>query len=256
MPPTEGLIAGRSNGFCLVHAASTNPQIAECMQGILASTGTHRAQTPAPRVLHGIFGPGPGFGVSLPEESPKRVPVRYVVQVPSVTGFMMGSLPSSTVNTGRAHSRSSASLVARNFEYLIPEIKNIIASAELVEFDDGKENDFTKHLMNFVKDWGSSAVMQLGEVIFRSPIRSEVVGQVLLCLGRIEDKKSHLSRSKLLRRGLHSRSAKVRDAAAVGIASLGDHSAIEDLDAAIGRESIPSLKQDMRDVLEYLRTVK
>jgi hypothetical protein len=48
----------------------------------------------------------------------------------------------------------------------------------------------------------------------------------------------------------------VRDAAAVGLASMMDVAAKADLGKAIEKETVPSLREDMREVLEFLRTVK
>jgi len=137
-----------------------------------------------------------------------------------------------------------------------PTIERVFALADLVEFEDGIENEFTKQLKSLVKEWGGSAIVKLAPMIFRPAIRTEIAAQTLLCLGRIDDKGSVSARSRILRRGLLSSSAKVRDAATVGIASMADRGAKADLVAAVERESIPSLRDDMRAVLEYLKTPK
>jgi len=132
-------------------------------------------------------------------------------------------------------------------------VSSLFDTADLVEFEDGFENEFTHRVKQLVKTNGVSAVAEIAAVLFRSQIHSELVAQILLCLGRIEDDATYYARSAVLQCGLSSLSADVRDAAAVGIASMSDLNAIPSLERAVAREIIKDLKVDMQKALLELK---
>jgi hypothetical protein len=136
------------------------------------------------------------------------------------------------------------------------EIDEALALAVHVEFEDGFENKFTLRVMDLVKKYGNVAVEELARKLFRPELRPHIAAQTLLCLGRMDDRASYSMRSWVIRQGLRSSSAKVRDAAAVAIDSMYDISAQADLAKAIEREPVPTLKEDMQSVLESLRATK
>jgi hypothetical protein len=189
-----------------------------------------------------------------PDQSSGVVILGYTANAAAATGFIVSSTAASATNAMRSTSFYSGEFAGVTSEVLNSATRKVLASAEGVEFEDGLENSFTTQLTKLVKDWGSAAVLKLEPMIFRPGVRPEITAQTLLCLGRIDDEVSYPIRSRVARRGLKSSSAKVRDAAAVTISSLADATAIADLVAAIKQESIPSLKQDMRDILEQLQT--
>lgn len=182
----------------------------------------------------------------------------YTSQAPSVTGFLVnvggesgyGVAPSSqcVLDSYRLWQDSAGPLTLS--------VKRTLALGELVEFDDGVEDEFAAELTRLVNDWGGLGVRKIAALISGPGVRTEVAAQTLLCLGRIDDRDSYQERSRALREGLASPSAKVRDAAAVGLASMMDVAAKADLGKAIEKETVPSLREDMREVLEFLRTVK
>ncbi len=135
-------------------------------------------------------------------------------------------------------------------------VARVLDLADQVDFEDGIENEFTKKLRGLVREYGGVALETLARTLFLPEIRTGIVVQSLLCLGRTDDAPSYPGRSWVLQRGLLSTSAKVRDAATVGICSLADVRAIGSLEAAASKESVRSLKEDMREVLSYLRAVK
>jgi hypothetical protein len=133
-------------------------------------------------------------------------------------------------------------------------ILELLELAELVEFEDGMENTFTRKVAALVAKNSSVAVEMLGTTILGPGVGSEIAAQTLLCLGRIEEDASYLARSWVLQRALFSPSAEVRDAATVGLSSLNDAHAAVSLTRAIEMERIRDLKIDMERVLSYLRS--
>jgi hypothetical protein len=137
---------------------------------------------------------------------------------------------------------------------LLSAIAGALDLAEFVEFEDGMENEFTTRIIDLVKEYGGLAVEKLTSMLFRSGVRPETVAQTLLCFARVDNEVSAQARSRALRRGLRSSSAIVRDAATVGIVATQDVSAEFDLAAAIAREKIRGLREDMQVALSSLRS--
>jgi hypothetical protein len=207
----------------------------------------------APVLASGFFDYNMVPGPSRPIEPNGFFLVEYTLKASTATGFVpntAASLVTDLITSDSAPSHDSPEDASGVFASAI---EKAFSSAELIEFDDGIENRFTTELITVVKKWGSQVVPRIGATIFGSEISPEVAAQTLLCLGRIDDKDSFLSRSRTLRRGLCSPSAIVRDAAATGIGSLRDAEAMTDLAGAIRRESVPSVKEGMQAVLDYLK---
>lgn len=135
---------------------------------------------------------------------------------------------------------------------LAPAVREVLHLANAVEFEDGMENEFTLRIMSLVREKGAKIVKEILRQFSSDGISSEIFGQTLLCFGRIEDPSTYTARSNAARTGLRSPSAIVRDAAVVTIESLQDLGARAELRAAIAREQVPSLKEDMELVLAYL----
>jgi hypothetical protein len=131
-----------------------------------------------------------------------------------------------------------------------------MASAVFTEFEDGMENEVTLRIMRLLTQYGPSAVDKFARILSSGSARPEIVAQVLLCFGRTDDQATYSARSRAVREGLRSSSAKVRDAAGVAIDSMLDRSAEADLLVAIERERVPTLKQDMLSVLADLQSLK
>lgn len=133
-------------------------------------------------------------------------------------------------------------------------ISQAFESAKFVEFEDGKENEFTLDIMRLVKQYGPTAVERISRALKTSSNSNETFAQTLLCFGRMDDPTTQVARGRAVRWGLKSSSAIVRDAATIAIESMFDRDAQAELRSAIKRETVPSLKQDMESALEYLET--
>lgn len=220
----------------------------------LAMSGQYVNLAGAPFMGQGVLGCGMVSGSIMPAAAQELV-FEYTLQVPTATGFGVNATTAyvnATLPTIEPPLVGDQEVTAA----LTSAIDRAFASGEFLEFEDGVENEFTSQLMSMVKVWGGLGVRELATFMFRPGVRADIVAQALLCLGRIDDEDSYTTRARTLRRGLLAESAKVRDAAAVGIASISDLGASADLAKAIERETIPSLKEDMRAVLASLKNMK
>jgi hypothetical protein len=178
---------------------------------------------------------------------PHGLILEYSSQTPNATSLVANTVAACVMNAAPSADSSSA---------LASAVVGAFGSADFVEFEDGIENEFTTRIIDLVKEHGGVAVEKLASKIFRPGVRPEIVAQTLLCFARIEDEMSFRARSEALRQGLLSPSSNVRDAATVGIIAIGDVSARADLVAAIAREKIRGLREDMQVALSYLPSAK
>jgi hypothetical protein len=119
-------------------------------------------------------------------------------------------------------------------------------------FEDGMENEFSQELESLLTAYGSRSKEILSRLLEDESISEEVWAEAMRWLGRFDDPTSHDARLWLLEKGLSSRSAYVRDGAALGLASLDHPSAIPYLERAIHSENIAELRADMQEVLSQL----
>lgn len=130
---------------------------------------------------------------------------------------------------------------------------DLLADAREEAFEDGMESQFSKSLISYIKRYGNAAVQVLTEYVLSKHVNAEIASEILRWIGHIEDVSTIESRLWLLGRSLLSPSSRVRDAATLGIAFLNDPQAIPLLEAAIERERIQELREDMEQILEDLR---
>lgn len=126
-----------------------------------------------------------------------------------------------------------------------------IAAREDV-FEDGMNSNFSRNLIEFIFTYGHAAMEMIIPIIFSKQTNTDISSEALRVVGRINHKSTHRDRLWLLERGLYSSSARIRDGAILGLAFLNDPYAIAPLTAAIARESLPELRQDMEQVLAQL----
>jgi hypothetical protein len=122
-----------------------------------------------------------------------------------------------------------------------------------LRFEDGMENDVSRTLWRLLMTHSTLLVEALASVIVSEHVSPRVAAEALRHLGRFAHAASHRDRLWLLERGLRSKSAVSRDGAGLGLAHLNDPAAIPYLQAAIDREPIASLRDDLQQVLDSLR---
>lgn len=185
--------------------------------------------------VHGIVKQSGGWVDSEPERGATRDPQ-------SKYGLLLvdESERGSTTQTAELHN-SRRSLLT------------LFESARDMLFEDGAENDFSQKLVSFIWRHGNVALSLLGELAASQVVSDEVMSEALRWVGRVGDNRTHWARLQLLGRLLSSQSSKVRDGAALGLASLDDRRAIPYLQGAIQREEIEDLRKDLELVLTQLQ---
>lgn len=137
-------------------------------------------------------------------------------------------------------------------EYINSQIESIFWEAKRENFEDGMESKFSQNLLSFIRKYSQDAVESITSLIVYGKVNSEVAGEALRWIGRIEHPDSYGFRRWLLERSIILPSARVRDGALLGIASMDDKHAIKYLKDAIDKEKYNDLKADMIQVLEQL----
>lgn len=121
-------------------------------------------------------------------------------------------------------------------------------------FEDGMESEFSRKLSYFVKKYSADALEAITCLIVYEKVDSEIAGEALRWLGRVDHAESYEYRRWLLERSLSLSSTRVRDGAILGLASMDDRRAIPYLKIAIKKEQCSELKADMESVLEQLES--
>lgn len=137
-------------------------------------------------------------------------------------------------------------------DVLHSKIGTIFWKAKEEVFEDGMESTFSQQLNSVIRKCGNDAVEAITCLIVYERVDSEVAGEALRWLGRIDHAESYQYRRWLLERSLSLSSSRVRDGAVLGLASMDDKHAISYLKSAIEKEQCFELKADMKLVLEQL----
>ena len=132
----------------------------------------------------------------------------------------------------------------------------LFEAAKEQNFEDGMESEFSKELIDLVKEYGVGAIEALAHLIIEEKVNPEVASEALRWLGHINHPASYRNRLWLLERGLRCSSARVRDGATLGLAFLDDLHAITYLRRAIQQEKIAELRADMEQVLAQLESTQ
>lgn len=119
-------------------------------------------------------------------------------------------------------------------------------------FEDGVESEFTRGVRSIIVKGGESAVDALTSIVFYRSVNEGLAAESLELLGRMNERITHGRRLWLLESALFSNSARIRDAASLGLASLDDPHAIPYIRKAIEEEHCNELREDLEQVLEQL----
>jgi hypothetical protein len=130
------------------------------------------------------------------------------------------------------------------------ELRAILRASEDESFEDGFESTLSQNITHLVEQHGDGAIAGIANCF--SGLRSSVAGEVLRALGRMQDTRTHNSRYLLLVAALKHRSPSVRDSAALGLGSLGDSRAIDELALAVEREPLAELRTELVKLIHSL----
>ncbi len=131
-------------------------------------------------------------------------------------------------------------------------IDHLFETSREDNFEDGMENDFSRELVSLVKKYERLAMSEISYLISYGRVDSEVAGEALRWLARINDPSTYGWRLWLLKKSLSSQSPVVRDSAALGLLSMHDANGIPDIRKAIERETIAELRDDLQGALREL----
>ncbi len=120
-------------------------------------------------------------------------------------------------------------------------------------FEDDTESAFARGLRSIILTHGESAMDALKKIVLSRSVNEGVAAESFEVLGRMNDSMTLISRLWILESGLFSSSARIRDAAGLGLASLDDPHAIPYVQKAIDEEQCDELRKDLEQVLEQLQ---
>ena len=101
-------------------------------------------------------------------------------------------------------------------------------------FTDGMDSNFTSELTNIVLQYGNKAIKIISNIMEELDNKGssiDIIHEVLLFVGHLEDTDTHESRRLMLEKFLRSKNISTRDSASLGIDAQGDpksHKAVEE----------------------------
>jgi HEAT repeat protein len=135
-------------------------------------------------------------------------------------------------------------------------LKTLLEVAKDEIFEEGVENEFSTGLISLINEYGADLVSVLAGFIVNERINEEIASEALRWLGRLDQPESYSGRLSLLEEALSNPSARIRDAASIGLATLGDPHAISYLKQALQQEACTELREDMQEILESLENAR
>lgn len=145
-------------------------------------------------------------------------------------------------------------LQASVIDDLAEQVHQIFRSGEFESFDFGRESNFSRQIVDFVKEQGKKAVSALDDFFAESRWNPELVAESLLWLGDMDDPATHEARRELLLGALTNKSIVIRADAITAVEFLADPRTISAMQEALGRESVPELKNDLEQAIRFLET--
>ncbi len=147
----------------------------------------------------------------------------------------------------------NATRTDQSIQKLASRLERLFRDGEELRFEDGIENELSGQLYRLLMFHSAILIEALAAVIVAEQVNSRVAAEALRHLGRFVHPPTHLDRLWLLGRALTSSSPLERDGAALGLAQLDDPAAIGYIKAAIDAETVGSLKEDLKQILEGLQ---
>ncbi len=146
----------------------------------------------------------------------------------------------------------SATAKEKKEEEIESKVFALFEAADAEVFEDGIENRFSQDLISLITSLGNAAVKSVADIIISGHANPEVASEALRWIGRLDNPQSSSNRLWLLESCLNCDSAKTRDGAILGLASMDDPKAIPYIKNAMERETLSELKKDMQQVIDQL----
>ena len=146
--------------------------------------------------------------------------------------------------------------VARDQELCVEEAEKayceLARTARNEVFEDGVLNCLSNGIPDFLLRFGPDGIEAIERLWDGNRLDAETLAETLLWLGRVRSPATLGGRLGLLVKGLREASPRVRDAAGLGLASLGDRRSVPYLRQAREHESIPELRASLEELLQEL----
>ena len=136
--------------------------------------------------------------------------------------------------------------------YLRSKVSEAFADASEEVFEEGVESTFSRRLASLLGAHDIAVVAEVERLLASGEADVEIIGETLRLLGSVQDSKSQRYRRTVLETHLRSASARIRYAAALGLAEMDDPEAVPALVEAIGQEEHGKLRWHFRLVLDQL----
>jgi len=135
---------------------------------------------------------------------------------------------------------------------LIRRIEDLFAAGEGEIFEAGEESEFSKGLVEVVKQYGAEAVKVVDNLILGNRTHPTVAAEALCVLGDLDDTATYESRSLLLTKSVGSKSSRIREGAILGLCHTNDYRSITALKGAYASEPYAFLREYIEQVLQIL----
>ena len=148
---------------------------------------------------------------------------------------------------------TNTATIENNFpEELDRRVEALYKAAREEFFEEGMASVFSKGLLEIIARYGNFALVAIAPLIINVRVNVELASETLRWLGHMENSASYKSRLWLAERSLLSSSARIRDSAALCLATLDDPHSVPYLKQAAQNETCVELRENMKDILARL----
>ena len=132
-------------------------------------------------------------------------------------------------------------------------LEQLISVADVEEFEVGMESHFSQGLQELFVTYAIETFAAVRERTRSSVRGAEVTAEMLRWVSRQDEPTIRVFALETLITGLTHSSSLVRDTAALGLATLDEAQASYHLEMALERETVPELREDLKDLLQSLQ---
>jgi HEAT repeat protein len=132
---------------------------------------------------------------------------------------------------------------------------SLLRLAKEERFQDGMESNLSQGLAAMIRRYPADAMATLRNIIDSGGVSKSLTAEVIESVSRVNNPESRDARFSLVVSYLRDDSPVVRDAAGTALAYMDDKRAIDYLQSAIEAEPIPTLREDLAQVAEQLRSL-
>lgn len=133
-------------------------------------------------------------------------------------------------------------------------LMRILAGSQDEPFEAGVESRLARDLQRVFASRPLAVLQSLRKRLGESAEEPEILAETLQWASRIEGSLAREAVIDLLLAGLHSEHPLVRDSAALALADFDEKVAVEQIQRAIERESVPEMREDLESLVHSLES--